>query len=324
VKADAEKRALSLRVSVTDRCQLRCLYCMPPAGVTKMPRQWILSFEEIARFAGLLRSRFGLGKVRITGGEPLVRPGIVRLVRMLVRAGVPEVALTRNGHRLAGLAAKLKRAGLRRVNVSLDSLDPRTYRTLTRGGDLEAALEGIEAAREHGLTPVKVNTVVLREQNLGEVVDLARFALAKGWRIRFLEVMPIGPARERFAEAFVPTSEVRERLEGAFALAPLPYVAGQSSRDFSATDAEGRGGIIGFISSETRPFCSGCNRLRLTSEGRLVSCLARNEGRELRALLRSRAPGAQEALANVVSEALAGKTERGAFEPGRAMVTLGG
>ncbi len=320
----ATARPLSLRVSVTDRCQLRCVYCMPEGGVPKLRRDEVLSFEEIVRFVGAVRWRFEVSKVRITGGEPLQRPGIVELVGMLAREGIRDLALTTNAQRLAEMAAELKRAGLRRVNVSLDSLDDATFRALTRGGRLRRTLEGIEAALRHGLGPVKVNAVVLRGCNDGEVVELARFGLRNGCQVRFLELMPIGCARPLFSEMFVPASEVRARLEESFSLEPLPCEAGGTSRDFLARDSRGRRGIVGLISAQTQPFCAGCARVRLTSTGRLISCLARGGGPNVRELLRDDSPGTRRALCELVAAELRRKTDRAAFDTIHPMASVGG
>ena len=311
-----------LRVSVTDRCDFRCTYCMSEE-MTFLPREFILSTEEMDRICSAF-IRKGVRKLRITGGEPLVRPGIARLVRMLADEGIADLALTTNGQRLPEMAEDLKHAGLRRVNVSLDSLEPETFRRITRGGDVRRVLRGIDAALRTGLAPVKINTVVLRPHNAREVTDLARFALEAGCQIRFLELMPIGCARGIFRDAFVPASEVRARLEGAFRLVPLPYEAGQTSRNFLASDRSGRRGIVGLISPRTRPFCTGCTRIRLTSTGCLISCLARGDGPSVRELLRSDSPAAARALGEMVTEALSRRTEQRPFDTLRPMPSVGG
>jgi len=314
---------LSLRISVTDRCQLRCVYCMPPTGVPKAHHDDILTFEEIVRFVRALRSRFRLDKVRITGGEPLIRPGIVDLVAMLAAEGIDDLALTTNGQQLAEMAGDLKRAGLRRVNISLDSLDEGSFAALTRGGRLHSTLNGIEAAVRAGLTPVKLNTVVLRDYNDTVVADIARFGLAAGCQVRFLELMPIGCAADA-PDLFVPVDEVRSRLEPHFSLEPLAHERSSSSRNFRASDAYGRRGTIGFIPSRTEPFCEGCRRIRLTSTGRIVSCLALGEGPNVQALLGRSDPAAGRELADIVATELAGKCARTAFRTHRPMAAVGG
>ena len=320
-----QRRPVSVRISVTDRCQLRCAYCMPPGGIPVRPHEDILSFEEIVRFVRELQSGFDLRKVRITGGEPLVRRGIVNLVAMLAGLHLRDLALTTNGQRLPEMAADLKRAGLHRVNVSLDSVSPAVYRSLTRGGDLEKTLNGIQEAIRVGLAPVKTNTVVVRGVNDGELPDIVRFALANGCHARFLELMPIGPARTDFAERFVPAAEVRAKIEASFQLTPIRGAgAGASSRDFMAEDGSGRRGTVGFIESESRPFCSGCTRLRLTSTGELVTCLARQESVSIREVLRVDSREAGNELRRLVAAALGGKSHRAAFASGRLMAAVGG
>ena len=322
--AGASDRPVSLRLSVTDRCPLRCLYCMPAEGVRLGSHDEVLRIEQMVRFVRVLKSCRPLAKVHITGGEPLIRRGILSLVEMLAGEAVADLAMTTNADGLAAHAPDLKQAGLRRVNVSLDSLDPRTFAALTGGGELSAVLTGIDAAVAAGLAPVKLNTVVMRGHNDGEVADLARWALDHGCAIRFLELMPIGCAAGMFRECFVPASEIRSRVAGSFSFEPLPYACGASSRDFRATDADGRSGTIGFIAPETQPFCDGCTRLRLTSTGGLISCLARGQGPNVRHLLGDESPANHRALQKIIDEALAAKRLRVAFSTKRAMSTIGG
>jgi cyclic pyranopterin phosphate synthase len=243
---------------------------------------------------------------------------------MLAGEGIPDLALTTNGQRLAEMAAQLKDAGLRRVNVSLDSLRAEVFRTITRGGELRRTLKGIDAALSCGLEPVKINAVVLRPHNFDEVSDIARLALEKGCQVRFLELMPIGCARNIFEEAFVSADEVRARMEESFTLKALPVADGGTSRDFLAHDCHGRRGIIGFISPESRPFCTGCRRLRLTSTGRLIGCLASGNGPSVRELLRSNKPDAGERLIELVDAALRCKAEHSGFKCTPPMVAVGG
>lgn len=317
-------RPLSLRVSVTDRCQLRCLYCMPREGVSKVSHEDILSFEEILRFVRAVKSCFRLTKVRVTGGDPLARKGIVDLIRMLKQEQVTDIAITTNGQMLADIAVDLKEAGLDRVNVSLDSLNPETFKMLTRGGELKRTLAGIEAARRCGLAPVKINTVVMKGYNDNEIAELARFALDSGCHSRFLELMPLACAEPVFRDLFVATVEVQTRLEESFALRSVTCEKDQTSSDFSAHDRHGRHGIIGFISSQTRPFCDACTRLRLTSTGRLVSCLARQEGPCIRKFLDEDSYHATEALVAVVEREFGSKLGRCAGTLLDSMVMTGG
>jgi len=322
--AGASDRPVSLRLSVTDRCPLRCLYCMPAEGVPLRSHEEVLRIEQMVRFVRVLKSCRPLAKVHITGGEPLIRRGILSLVEMLAGEGIADLAMTTNAEGLAERAAGLKQAGLRRINVSLDSLDPEMFATLTGGGELSPVLAGIDAAVAAGLVPVKLNTVVMKGHNDGEVTDLARWALDHGCAIRFLELMPIGCTAGMFRECFMPASEIRSRLAASFSLAPQPYSSGASSRDFRATDADGRSGIIGFIAPETQPFCDGCSRLRLTSTGELISCLARGKGPSVRRLLSDESPANRRALQKIIREALGAKRLRVAFSTKRAMSTVGG
>jgi len=319
-----QRQPVSLRISVTDRCQLRCLYCMPPEGTTKLNHDDILSFEEVVRFVRLVKSEFGLLKVHVTGGEPLVRADVVDLVAMLAAEGPADLALTTNGQYLVRMAAGLKSAGLNRINVSLDSLNDKTYALLTRGGQLSRTLEGIHAALQQGFSPVKLNTVILRGHNLAEVTSMAQWAIEHGCHIRFLELMPIGCAKEIFRESFVPYRDVLALLDGPFVLEALPYAPGRSSRDFLARDSSGRRGIIGFIPAQSRPFCQGCRRMRLTSTGQLISCLARGSGPSIREILRAGDERADRMLGEILACELTRKRARVGFDTPRIMASVGG
>jgi len=316
-----DKCAVSLRFSVTDRCQLRCRYCRPP-GYEPGPRGETLDQEGAARLVRILRARYGLSKVRLTGGEPLLHPSIIAYVGMLADVGVPDLALTTNAQLLAPLALDLKKAGLMRVNLGLDTLDGETYRWLTRGGKLAAALEGVRAAREAGLGPVKLNVTVLEGVNTKELVELVRFGATTGCEVRFLELMPIGPAADRMGDWFVPSAAVHETLFGSYDLLPAIGRAGGTSRDFAA---RGPGGEcrVGFISSRTAPFCKGCRRLRLTSTGGLLGCLARAEGFDLRSSLHRDGASDRE-IAATVQQALDTKRRPREFASQKLIVEVGG
>jgi len=320
----SRQRGVSLRLSVTDRCCLRCLYCKPAEGVPLAPRRDVLCFEEMVRVARALDRHVGLTGVRLTGGDPLARADIPELVRMLADLHPPDLALTTNGQRLAPMAEALKAAGLKRVNISLDTLKPDTFRAMTRGGELQATLDGIDAALHAGLAPIKLNVTVLRNVNDREVVDLARYGLQRGCQVRFLELMPIGVAASRHRAWFVPAREVRARLQAAFNLAPLPYEPGATSRNLAARDADGRSGVLGFIAPCSEPFCTGCRRLRLTATGRLLGCLARPEGPDLRPLLRGPVPASDSQLAAAAQKALAVKHTGRRFTEQAAMAAIGG
>ncbi|MBM4018149.1 MAG: radical SAM protein [Planctomycetes bacterium] len=337
-------QAVSLRVSVTDRCQLRCRYCAParqpsghgtpdvpggdaaasPADAPHEPHAAPLALEEILRLVRFLKERFGLHKVHLTGGEPLLRPDLPRLVSLLAAEAPPDLALTTNGQRLAEMAADLRLAGLPRINVSLDSLDRETYRRLTRGGRLDDTLAGIEAARREGLSPVRLNMVVLRGVNDHETADVVRWGLERGCQVRLLELMPIGVARADFRERFVPSAEARERLAGEFDLRPLGHEPGASSRRWLARGRRGLSGIVGFISPCSDVFCGGCRRLRLMAGGRLLGCLARGRGIDIRPLLALRGADAERGILRAVNEALASKRGGRPFAAERPMIAVGG
>lgn len=314
---------LSLRLSVTDRCSLRCAYCMPATGAPKVAGAEMLSYEDIVRFVSVLKGRYEVAQVRLTGGEPLLRPEIQKLVSMLGALGGSDLALTTNGQQLEELAGPLKQAGLHRINISLDTLNPEKFAAITRGGILAKTLAGIAAARRAGLHPIKLNTVVMRGRNDQEVADLVRFALDHGCQVRFLELMPIGVAADGFDDCFVSSAEVRERLGREFTLTALPVDPQDTSRDSVAEDNRGRTAIVGFISPYSEPFCAGCWRLRLTATGVLIGCLARSGGIPLASLLRSSKPNV-DALDAAVEEALRMKRRNGEFIQPRAMVGIGG
>ncbi len=313
-----------LRVSVTDRCDRRCVYCMPPEGVALYSHDEILRLEEIVDAVRLLKERFGLRRVRLTGGEPLLRRGVVDLVRMLSELGLDQVLLTTNGLRLAELAGPLRDAGLSRVNVSLDSLDPATYRRITRGAELRPVLEGIDAARAAGLTPLKLNTVVLRGENDRELCGLVRFAMEKGVVVRFLELINLGEAARIHAERFVPLHEVLATLREEFEVESTERVGSSPSmRVMLRERGSGARVEIGVIASETRPFCSLCDRLRLTARGELRGCLMSDAGVDLRGWLRS-AERRGEEFDDLVRRAFAAKPARRAASASHLMCKVGG
>ena len=290
---DAFNRSVNyLRISVTDRCNLRCYYCMPPEGVPSRAHRDILRYEEIER---VVRAAAGLGisKIRLTGGEPLVRTCIVDLVRML--AGVPgidDLSMTTNGTLLSRFAGSLARAGLKRVNVSLDTLDEETYARITRGGRLSDALEGIESAQEAGLTPLKTNTVVLRGVNDGQVADLASLTFRHDWQVRFIEVMPLYCNAGHFDADYVSSEEVRAQIVWRLgALTPADSVPGNGPARYYRL--AGALGTIGFIGPFSDHFCGRCNRLRLTADGKLRPCLLSDREIDIRPVLRKGAGTAE-------------------------------
>ena len=268
------RRLTYLRVSLTDVCNLRCVYCMPE-DMTFRPRHELMSDEEIITIVRMM-AELGINKVRLTGGEPTVRPHVVEIVRQIAHIpGIRDIAMTTNAILLPQLAEPLARAGLNRVNISLDTLNPRKFKFITRWGDLDKVWAGIEAAEAAGLTPLKINAVVTRGFNEEDVVDLARLTLDRDWHIRFIEVMPFG-SEAGFAQSTVVRSrETKERIEAA--LGPLQPVPGHDPRDPAKPyRLIGARGAIGFISSVSEPFCGSCNRLRLTADGKLRLCLLRD------------------------------------------------
>jgi cyclic pyranopterin phosphate synthase len=313
---------LTLRISVTDRCNMRCLYCSPAPARPLGPRHELLSFEEIVRVVQVARRLFHPLAVRLTGGEPLLRRDLPRLVALLAAGGVDDLALTTNGQLLAAQAMALRAAGLRRVNLSLDSLNPHTFRQIS-GCDLQPTLEGLEAALACGLQPVKLNTVVLRGVNEGEVCALARFALSLHCELRFIELMPFGPAGGRHRDWFVSSAQVRQQLESEFEIGPELAGPHAPARRFAVRcRTTGLQGVLGFISPLTHPFCLGCRRLRLTSHGELRGCLMQERGLDLRTLLRSGAPDA--ALEEALHAALALKAQGRSATLRQPMIAIGG
>lgn len=267
------RRLHYLRISVTDHCNLRCIYCMPE-DMTFRPRAELMQDDEILRLVRLFAT-LGVDKIRLTGGEPTVRAGIVDLVRAIANTpGIRQVTMTTNGILLPKLARPLAEAGLQRVNISLDTLHPGKFRRLTRWGDLEDVLEGIQAAEEAGLRPVKINAVVVRGYNEDDVVDLAALTLKHPWQVRFIEMMPFAGATEFQQRMVVTAEEMQARIEAA--LGPLTPVNGGrldgEARVFRLPEAQG---TVGFISSVSKPFCAACTRLRLTADGHLRLCLLR-------------------------------------------------
>ncbi|MBE3519631.1 MAG: GTP 3',8-cyclase MoaA [Firmicutes bacterium] len=275
-----------LRVSVTDRCNLRCVYCMPPEGVSLLDHDDILRYEEILAVLAVAK-KLGISHVRITGGEPLVRKGLVELVRGIAKMGFQDVSMTTNGTLLADHAELLKQAGLKRVNVSLDSLRPDRFSSITRTGRVEDALAGIQAAIRSGLRPVKVNVVVMAGWNLDEVADMARLTLNLPLHVRFIEYMPIGPSEGMEELSAVPPgavmAEISRKLSEKLELCAAPPGAGPAE----TWKLPGAKGTIGFISALSKPFCHSCNRLRLTADGKLRPCLASDIEVDLREVLRN-------------------------------------
>ena len=314
----------NLRISVTDRCNLRCTYCMPEDVVFR-DRSELLTFEEIAHFTRVAAS-LGVNKVRLTGGEPLVRKGLHNLVRLIADIpGIQDIGLTTNGILLADQAEELFQAGLRRLNVSLDTLDPGRFRELTRRDGLERVLDGLAAAKRVGFHPIKVNAVTIRGVNDVDTVPLARYCREHGFVLRFIEYMPIGAdAWEREKVFFA--HEILDRLSRE--VSPLAIAPNGDPRapamDYDYADGGGR---VGIIASVSRPFCASCNRIRLTAEGKMRNCLFALDETDVKSLLRS---ADDNALADVIRRVVWSKWEGHEFntakfvKPERTMHAIGG
>jgi len=325
-----------LRISVTDRCNFRCTYCMPFDDYVWFPTKETLTFDEIARVA---RAFVGLGveKVRLTGGEPLLRANLEGLVRELSTIrGLQELCLTTNGSLLADKAESLRAAGLSRINVSLDTLDPAKFSRIRRRGDLSKVLEGIFAAKRAGLHPMKINAVIERGVNDDDIIPLVEFAREHGFSLRFIEFMDVGNANAWSWDRVVPKREIIEMITSRFALREVGREKGTAP---SVTyEFEDGGGDVGIIASVSEPFCASCTRARLTADGKVVTCLFSDVGHDIRSLLRDGA--SDEALSGAIASIWRVRTDRyseerlSAHETGAApqpgarrkleMITLGG
>lgn len=282
---DSYERTIDyLRVSITDRCNLRCIYCMPSEGVRLIEHKSILTYEEIIRVVEVA-ARLGVRKIRITGGEPLSRKNLPYLIQSISTIeGIEDISVTTNGLLLKDSAFLLARAGLRRVNISLDSLRPDRYREITRGGNIAVVLAGIRAAEEAGLLPVKLNMVPIRGLNDDEIEEFARLTMKTPYQVRFIEFMPIGAKEGWSKDKYLSTEEIRERVS---ALAPLSPVKERKSGPARYFRYENAPGVIGFISPLTHHFCNTCNRLRLTADGKLRPCLFSETEIDLKSAMRS-------------------------------------
>jgi cyclic pyranopterin phosphate synthase len=329
VLSDAFGRtATDLRVSLTDRCNLRCSYCMPPEGLDWLPQQDALTDDELVRLVGIAVRQLGITEVRFTGGEPLLRRGLAGIVaRVAELEPRPELSLTTNGIGLARLAAPLRAAGLDRVNVSLDTLSPAIFRDLARRDRLADVLAGLTAAAQAGLTPVKVNAVLMRGINDREPPALLRFCLDQGYQLRFIEQMPLDAQHGWRRENMVTADEIMAALSADFVLKP------DDSVDRGAAPAEvflvnGGPATVGIIASVTRPFCGACDRVRLTADGQVRNCLFAREESDLRGSLRAGA--SDDDLAGQWRRAVASKlpghgiNDPGFLQPARPMSAIGG
>ena len=293
-----------LRLSVTDRCNLRCVYCLPEKGAEWLSREEVLRFEEMAEVVRVAVS-LGITKVRLTGGEPLVRSRLSDLIEMLGKIpGLNDLSLTTNAMMLAPQAESLARAGLKRVNISLDTLDPKQFKRITRLGSIEKVFQGIDAAMAYGLDPVKLNVVVMRGVNDDEVIEMARLSLKRPLHVRFIELMPIG---EYFtAKRHVPAEEILKRLEGLGPLHSVDTLVGCGPAKIY--QLEGAQGTIGIIGAVSQSFCASCNRLRLTATGRLRPCLDDTASTDLKPALRPSCDSAH--LARLIRQTVLEKPEQ--------------
>jgi cyclic pyranopterin phosphate synthase len=317
-----------LRISLTDRCSLRCTYCMPADGVPWLARDTVLSTDEMVRVAGVAVS-LGVTEIRLTGGEPLLRADVVDVVRRMATlegpGGSPEISLTTNALRLPALAGPLRDAGLARVNISIDTLDPERFRALTRRDRLTDTLAGIAAAKAAGFAPIKLNAVAMRGVNDDELVDLVRFAVDGGYEMRFIEQMPLDAGHTWDRVTMVTQSEVLAALGTAFSLTEVP---GRGSAPAELWHVDGGPATVGIIASVTAPFCGACDRVRLTADGQLRSCLFARTETDLRGLLRAGADDV--ALADAFRSCLAGKRaghdidDPSFLQPDRPMSAIGG
>jgi cyclic pyranopterin phosphate synthase len=323
------RRKRDLRVSLTDRCNLRCTYCMPVDGLDWLPNQAILTDDELLRVIRVA-TEHGIERVRLTGGEPLIRPSLIEIVRSIAALALrPEITLTTNGIGLAALAEPLANAGLDRINVSLDTLDPSRFAAITHRNRWADVIAGLEAAKETTLKPIKVNSVLLRGINDDEAPALLDWAIENGYSLRFIEQMPLDPQHGWSRDEMVSADEILRELSVTHRLTALGATSRGSSpaEEFLIGDGPATVGIIGSV---TRPFCADCDRLRLTADGQILNCLFAREEDDLRAILRSGSDGIDTEIAAVLFGSVAKKKaghgigEPGFVQPTRPMSAIGG
>jgi cyclic pyranopterin phosphate synthase len=318
-----------LRISITDRCNFRCTYCMPEEGMKWLPRSEVMSFEEIEQLARIFVERYGVKGIRLTGGEPTVRAHLPLLVEKLAAlegpAGPVDLAMTTNGATLRASATTLREAGLRRVNISLDTLDRDRFAEMTRRDELERVLDGIEAAKEAGFSPVKINVVVQRGVNDGEIVELAEFGREREVEVRFIEFMPLDADGHWGTRSVVGQDEIVATIDAVHPLEQLPARGAAPADRFRYLDG---GGVIGVIPTVTKPFCGDCDRVRLTAEGQFRTCLFATDEHDLLAALRG--GESEEQIAARIESAVASKwaghriNQVDFVRPGKSMSQIGG
>jgi GTP 3',8-cyclase len=318
------RQITDLRISVTDRCNFRCVYCRSANPENNLAEHKLLSWEELDRLARILVS-LGIRKVRVTGGEPLVRTGVEKFISSLRAMGVEDLSLTTNGQLLAERCDRLVAAGLNRINISLDSLDRAKFEKITRTRSFDRVIAGIDAAQASPLRPVKVNAVLVRGINDDEVERFAEFARDRDLVMRFIEFMPLDADRAWTRDLMVPADEVKRRIEALWPLVPVPHERSETARKFRFADGRGE---IGLIAPVTQPFCGFCSRIRLTADGKLRTCLFSKEDHDLRDLLRGSADDTEIAaeIRSVVMQKEAGHriNEPDFVPPSRTMVYIGG
>jgi cyclic pyranopterin phosphate synthase len=314
-----------LRISVTDRCNFRCVYCRSADPEKYRGRDELLSWPEFDRLARIFL-QLGIQKMRVTGGEPLVREGVEDFIGRLSALGVRDLSMTSNGHELADRVPRLVSAGLRRINISLDSLDPARFRKITRTKTFDSVMRGIAAVQDSPLGPAKINAVLVRGTNDDEVEGFAAFARERGVVMRFIEFMPLDADRHWHREAVVPAAEVFKRINARWPLEQIPHEPSETARKYRFAD--GAPGEIGLIAPVTQPFCGHCSRIRLTADGKLRTCLFSKDDHDLRGLLRGGALDAGIAgyIRSVVMEKEVGHRINAAdfHPPSRTMVFIGG
>ena len=316
-----------LRISITDRCNLRCLYCMPEEGVERLSHSDVLRYEEIETVARAA-AEAGVTKIRVTGGEPLVRPGVVGLVGLLSAIdGIEDLSLTTNAVRLGEFAGPLAEAGLNRVNISLDTLDPEQFGKITRVGRIEDVFRGIDAARDAGLSPIKVNTVVIRGFNDSELVGLSEWALENSLHLRFIEFMPVNDSSFQFDDRHLSSDDIRRTVFSRFPdMRQCAHSGGGPAVNWKR---EGVEGSLGVIEAVSHSFCGSCNRIRLTADGKLRPCLFSDKETDLLPVLRGGSPDVHKRIRRLIDDTIGMKPEshdnfKGIGEKSRCMNEIGG